>query len=197
MEAKKVGVFVGRLCPIHVGHMETIDKMIEECGEENSLIVLGSVGQKVTFRVLFSYWQRRQWIRSIYGENIRIVGLPDFPNDNESWFRLLSDLIYASFSHLAEGEFKALDDDVDVVFYGGSVDDTEIFSGKGYPVRIVDRTSMPVSATVIRDMALRGMDVSPFLHPHIKDDFLRKFAKVMEESEKWDTPSIQFTQVGS
>ena len=180
---EKVGIFVGRLCPIHVGHMETIDKMIEECGEENSLIILGSVGQKVTFRVLFSYWQRRQWITKLYGDEIRIVGLPDFPNDNESWLNLLEDLVYASFAH--KGNIQP-----EYVFYGGSVNDVELFTDKGWSVRIVDRTAMPVSATVIRDMALRGMDISQFVDSQIKDDFLLKFANVMEKSEKWDTPIL-------
>lgn len=183
MERRKVGVFVGRMCPIHVGHQSTIDTMIEEVGEENSLIILGSVGQKVTFRVLFSYWQRKEWIEKIYGKKIRIVGTPDFPNDNESWLHLVLDHIHSAFAHHGT-------DGVEVVFYGGSINDVEIFTNKGFAKRIVDRTSMPVSATVIRDMALRGMDITGFIHEDIKDDFVRKFAQVMEESEKWDTPEL-------
>lgn len=181
MERTKVGVFVGRMCPIHVGHQQTIDTMIEEVGEENSLIILGSVGQKVTFRVLFDYRQRRQWIRDIYGPNLRIVGVPDFPNDNDSWLQLVMDQVNSAFMSYENPE---------IIFYGGSLVDVEIFTDRGYNKRIVDRTSMPVSATVIRDMALRGMDITPFVHEYIKDDFIRKFAKVMEESEAWETPSM-------
>ena len=180
MKHEKIGIFVGRLCPIHVGHMATIDKMIEDVGEENSLIILGSVGQKVTFRVLFSYRQRKKWIDEIYSDEIRVVGAPDFPNDDESWIQFIEDLIYSSFAHK--------ETQPEYVFYGGSIDDVEIFANKGFKTEIVDRTSMPVSATVIRDMALRGMDISHFIDQRIKDDFLRKFAKVMEESEKWETP---------
>ncbi len=184
---KKIGVFVGRLCPIHVGHQATIDKMIEECGMSHSLIILGSVGQKVTYRVLFSYAQRKNWIRHLYDPKLRIVGLPDFPNDNHSWRELVFDLIHSSFMHTYEGEDLDMED-MEIMFYGGSIVDLEMFSDVGCKIRVVDRTSMPVSATVVRDMALRGMDVSPYIHHYIHDDFKRKFAKVMEESEKWETP---------
>ena len=120
-------------------------------------------------------------MNKLYGDVIRIVGLPDFPNDNASWMELLTDLIRASFAHLEE---------YDIVFYGGSHEDVDIFHEHGYATKIVDRTKVPVSATVIRDLSLRGMDVSDFLDERIHGDFVRKFAKVMEESEKWETPDL-------
>lgn len=185
----KIGVFVGRLCPIHIGHQTTIDEMLKDCGYDNSLIILGSVGQKATFRVLFSYMQRKNWIRNIYGQKLKVVGIPDFPNDNTSWLNMIDDLVYATFSHLSAEKAASLDD-LDIIFYGGSVNDLDIFRDYGYDIKVVDRTKMPVSATVIRDMALRGMDISSFIHQDIKDDFLYKFSKIMEESEKWDTPIV-------
>lgn len=178
---KNVGVFVGRLCPIHNGHKETIDKMIRDNGIENCLIVLGSVGQKATFRVLFSYHQRKKWVRSLYGQEIRIVGMPDFPNDNNSWIDLLTDQIHASFCHM---------ENYNIAFYGGSYNDLDVFSNYGFRVEVVDRTKMPVSATVIRDMALRGMSIRDFVPQEIHDDFTYKFARIMEENEKWDQPDF-------
>ena len=180
MEKKKVGVFVGRMCPIHIGHQCTIDTMIKDVGIENSLIILGSVGQKVTFRVLFSYFQRKQWIRRIYNHDIRIVGVPDFPGDNQSWKEMVFDQIWSAFAHLGQ--------DIDIVFYGGSIDDVEIFHNVGASTKIVDRTKVPVSATVIRDLMLRGMDVKDFLHVKIHNDVTQKFTRIIQESEKWETP---------
>ncbi len=173
----KIGIFVGRMCPIHIGHMETINRMIEDCGIENCLIILGSVGQKVTFRVLFSYSQRKKWIRKIYGDGIRILGVPDFPNDDDSWFELIHDSIESSFSHARSKG---------VVFYGGSISDVEYFHSRGYETKIIDRTKMPVSATVIRDMMLRGMDVSDFLDSKIHQNVVENFVKIMQDSEKWE-----------
>lgn len=179
---KTVGVFVGRLCPIHSGHQKTIDQMIKDVGEENCLIVLGSVGQKATFRVLFSYFQRKKWVQEIYKNNVKIVGIPDFPGDNNSWFELLLDLVESVF---VEGNVVP-----NIVFYGGSHKDVEIFHNKGYKTEIVDRSKVPVSATVIRDMMLRGMNVSDFLDERIHDDVVYKFGKIMEASELWETPEI-------
>lgn len=175
MSSRKVGIFVGRLCPIHIGHMETINRMIEDVGIENSIIILGSVGQKVSFRVLFSYHQRKNWIKTIYGDDIRIMGVPDFPNDDASWFDVIKDALHCSFGN-----------DVEWVFYGGSVKDVEYFHNRSYTTKINDRTKMPVSATVIRDMMLRGMPVDHFIDPKIKDSVLTNFAKIMEDSEKWE-----------
>ena len=181
MSGTKVGVFVGRLCPIHSGHQTTIDTMIKDVGIDNSLIILGSVAQKVTFRVLFSYSQRKDWIHKIYGDTIRIVGVPDFPNDDRSWLQLIYDNIHSAFCHLENFE---------IVFYGGSPNDLEYFSNVGSFVKIVDRSKVPVSATVIRDMMLRGMNVSDFLDEKIVEDVEYKFKRIMEESEKWDTPTV-------
>jgi hypothetical protein len=152
--------------------------MIEECGIENCMIILGSVGQGVTFRVLFSYAQRKKWIRNIYGQDLRISGVPDFPNDDFSWLELIMDNVDCAFKN-AIGP---------ITFYGGSVRDIEVFHDHGYKVKIIDRTKVPVSATVIRDMALRGMDVTPFMNGAVHSDFIHKFSRAMEESEKWTTP---------
>lgn len=177
----KIGVFVGRMCPIHIGHMETIRVMTEECGEDNSIIILGSMGEKLTFRVLFSYHQRRNWIRKIYGDVYRIVGIPDFPNDNSAWVSAIDDLIKSAFHHVDYTQD-------DVTFYGGSVKDLEYFSDCGRKIRVIDRISIPVSATVIRDMLLRGHHIEGLVDPRIETDVINKFCRAVEESDKWSTP---------
>ena len=179
MSKTKVGIFVGRMCPIHIGHVATMDKMFEDVGIENTLVVLGSVGQKVSFRVLFSYAQRRKWVMDVKPGLPRLIGIPDFHFDDTSWLDLLMDQINSAFWYL--GSFEP-------VFYGGSKKDVDIFHEKGYLTKVVDRTKVPVSATVIRDLMLRGVDVSDFLHPKIHDDVVKKFARIMEQNEKWETP---------
>lgn len=183
----KIGVFVGRMCPIHVGHMETIRVMTEECGEDHSLIILGSMAQKLTFRVMFSYHQRRNWIRKIYGDTYRIVGVPDFPGDNALWVSAIDDLVDSTFRHL-DDTTDAWVPKEDVTFYGGSVRDLEYFSDYGRLTRVVDRSSIPVSATVIRDLLLRSCSVSGLVDARIENDVVNKFHRAIEESEKWSTP---------
>ena len=177
---EKVGIFVGRICPLHIGHKATIDQMISDVGVKNSLIIIGSVGQKPTFRVLFSYHQRKSWIEKVYSNNgnwcPRIVGVQDMPSDDYSWFELVLDSVKSAF-----GDRET----IDPVFYGGSVKDIEYFSSRGYSVSIVDRTKVPVSATAIRDLMLRGVDVSDFLPKQIASDVVTKFNNIIQDGEKW------------
>lgn len=170
----KVGVFVGRMCPIHIGHMETINTMVRECGEDNSIIILGSMVQNLTFRVMFPYYQRRNWIRTLYKRDIRIVGVPDFPNNNEAWLSAIDDILDSSFRHSG---YECMDE----TFYGGSVKDLEYFHSRGRKIRVVDRTSIPVSATVIRDLLLRGQSISGFVDRRIEVDVVNKFNKAIQD----------------
>jgi hypothetical protein len=153
--------------------------MISDVGVKNSLIIIGSVGQKATFRVMFSYHQRKSWIKKVYPNDIwcpRIVGVQDMPGDDDAWFELILDSVDSAF-----GDRKQ----IDVVFYGGSVKDVEYFSSRGQRVEICDRTKLPVSATVIRDLMLRGVDVSDFISKEIHDDVIRKFNQIVQDPEKW------------
>lgn len=178
---KKIGVFVGRICPLHIGHKAIIDQMIADVGVENSMIIIGSVGQKPSFRVLFSYHQRKEWVRRVFHKSWiscpRIVGCIDIPNDDDAWFELILDNINSAFDHSGE--------DIDIIFYGGSVKDIEYFSSRGFMVKIVDRTKVPVSATAIRDLMLRGVDVSDFLPDEIAADVVAKFNQIVQDGEKW------------
>lgn len=177
---KKVGVFVGRICPLHIGHTAIISEMITDVGVENSMIIIGSVGQKPSFRVLFSYHQRKEWVKKVYHNSVRcprIVGAIDLPGDNDAWFELVLDSINSAFDHSGE--------DIDIVFYGGSYNDIEYFSDRGYEFVIVDRTKVPVSATAIRDLMLRGVDVSDFLPNEIASDVVAKFNQIVQDGEKW------------
>lgn len=85
------GFFVGRLNPIHVGHEQVINYMIEACGPDNSTIVIGSSNTPTSMRHFFSYSERRNFIKSLYPD-IRIIGIPDF-NSDEEWLVALDDLI--------------------------------------------------------------------------------------------------------
>ena len=58
-------IFLGRMCPLHKGHERIINKMIEDVGEANSLIIVGSANV-ISERVPFSYEKRKQWINKIF-----------------------------------------------------------------------------------------------------------------------------------
>lgn len=113
-------IFVGRMCPIHLGHEEIIKKMIKECGE-NSLVIVGSSNAPISLRHFFSYEERRGFVKKLFPE-VAVAGLPDYPTDGE-WLTALDDIIAIAKVNPREA-----------VFYGGCEEDIRFFleAGKKY-----------------------------------------------------------------
>lgn len=154
------GIFLGRLCPIHLGHEAVIDQMIKEC--DISLILIGSCNSNISIRNLFSYKERRELIKLIYPD-ISIIGLPDYHNTDE-WFTHLNDIIYIVFGYgkkIDHNEFK---------FYGGCEQDVEFFISNNYQVKIINRfdgSTPKISATEVRDCLIMNRNLDGLLNPLI------------------------------
>lgn len=87
---RNIAVFIGRFQPLHFGHIDIINKMLDE--NELTIIVIGSKN-KSDDRNPFSYETRQKFIKSIYpSSNLIVVGLDDY-NDNETWCNTLDKLI--------------------------------------------------------------------------------------------------------
>lgn len=69
------GLFIGRLQPMHMGHCQLINYMIESC--ETAIVGLGSVQKKRAKHDPFTQEERQQMIRNVYGERVKIVPLVD------------------------------------------------------------------------------------------------------------------------
>ena len=170
----KIGVFVGRLSPLHIGHEKIIDKMIEYCGLENCIVFIGSSASPLSWRVLFSYNDRERWLRRLYGKDIRIVGMPDVLLSDTQWLEMLDDYINAIFP-----------EEKDVVFYGGCSEDVRFFYEHGRrKVNIVNREELPVSATQVREMLLQGMDISGVVNPKIAKEVKEVFHKQLKKLDE-------------
>jgi bifunctional NMN adenylyltransferase/nudix hydrolase len=170
MDIKVVGVMIGRFCPIHLGHTNTIDKMISDVGEENSLIVVGSADSPLTIRNVFSYTERRDFVRAIY-PTIKVVGLPDVPSSNLEWKSLLEDMVDSIFTGRHE-----------TFIYGGSKND--IWYYKFFPAwkaMINYRRDFPQSATMIRERLINNQSIEGLVPPKIERDIKDIF------KDKWVT----------
>src|SRR5689334_4699388 len=135
------GMFVGRVSPIHLGHERVIDHMIETHGIDDTMVVIGSSNTAPSMRHFFSYSDRRAFVKALYPD-IRVVGLPDYPNDDE-WLLALDDIV-ASTGRAAE----------DARFFGGCDEDVRFFTNAGRSVTILNRfdgTTPKISATEVRD----------------------------------------------
>jgi hypothetical protein len=120
------GVFVGRLCPMHLGHQAIIESLIQTFGPTNHLVLLGSCNAPLSYRNLFPYSERIKFVRACF-PNVRIAGLPDYDTDEE-WFAALSDIIGLDRFSLNN-----------VIFVGGSKEDVRFYHDRELNVCIVNR----------------------------------------------------------
>jgi hypothetical protein len=154
--AKKQGVFVGRLCPMHYGHRYVLEEMLGKSdGLENTLVVVGSSSAPLTLHNFFSYEQRRSFIRAEFGPALHIVGLPDYPTDAE-WLLALDDILRASNI-----------DPERAIYYGGSDENVEFFLDAHRTCHIINRYdgkhTPNISGSEVRDALIHQRSIDSFV----------------------------------
>ena len=155
VKGHKFGVMVGRFCPCHNGHSNTIQRMIEDCGLYNCAVVVGS-RDEISEYVPYTYAVRKKMIQNslkVSQLDLAIFAIPDIPGQNEIWFSLLRDIIYKK----SEGK--------QLVFYGGSEEDVAIYKYFGHETVIIDREKIDISGTMIREKIKNAESVEDLVHP--------------------------------
>jgi len=167
---EKFGVFVGRFCPVHLGHEAVIASMIEECGVNNCLVVIGSSNASMSLRNLFSYEERREFLKIIFPE-LQIVGLPDYSTDKE-WLTALDDI-------LGLRKIKA----EEIIFFGGCEEDIHFFFEFQRECKLINRfdgSTPKISATEVRDALIQERHAAHLLNPAVLEEVKKVF------TIKWD-----------
>lgn len=161
------GVYVARVNPMHYGHQAMIETLIAAFGDRH-VVLIGSCNRPISIRHLFNYRDRAQFIRAAI-PTARILPLPDFEGDNQTWFYVHDDI------------FKALGfDPKKIVYIGGCKEDTEFLSENGRAVHIVNRYSGPtlhVSASQVRDILIerRNDELKNVLDDRVAQLVLERF----------------------
>jgi len=171
---KKLGVFVGRMNPIHNGHVAVIREMVNRHGVENSLVIVGSSNAPFSLRHFFTYHERKELIKKIFPE-MRLVGLPDYHNDKE-WLAALDDVLRVADPSLSE-----------VTFFGGCEEDVRFFLEAGRDCTILNRfdgTTPKVSATEVRDCLIAGRSLDGLVDEAIQTELEKLFAEKWEKFKK-------------
>lgn len=165
------GIFVGRVCPPHIGHMRIIDVMLDENGPDKCLLFVGSAYSQVSFDVLFTLEERLRWLRRLYGDlGVPILPMPDTDKgDDARWFLCLETVAMAVLSARHPGE------DVELVYYGGSDKCVREQNRFGRAVRLVDRRKLGVSGTDIRLMLAAGENIGGLVDRRIIGEVLNAF----------------------
>ena len=171
----KYGIFVGRVCPLHLGHQKIIQKMIDDCGVDNCLMFIGSSNASLSWRVLFPYMRRRNWVKRIF-KQLKVIGIPDCVNNDTEWFMMLDDYITSVFPEARKE---------DIIFYGGKQEDVIFFySHENRNVEIVNRYELPISATQVREMLLLNLDISTVVDPRIAKEVKEVFHKQLKKLDQ-------------
>lgn len=134
-------LYVGRFCPMHIGHQAMIGGILNAFKDDH-LILIGSCNEQMSMRNLFNYRDRRDFISEVF-PSANVTGIPDFKDDDDSWFRNLDDLIRLKGSTPEK-----------TVFIGGCTEDVEWYYTMKRKVHIVNRFSgatTNISGTEIRD----------------------------------------------
>lgn len=71
----RLGILVGRFQTLHTGHEMIIEKAIELCDEVG--IFIGSSQESGTNKNPFSYELRKEILRDVFGDRVKIFPLPD------------------------------------------------------------------------------------------------------------------------
>lgn len=151
------GVFVGRMSPFHRGHELVVRTMVHACGIERSLLVIGSANHPCSLRHFFSYTERRDFVKTLFPE-LRVIGLPDYPTDDE-WVLALDDLLVLAGMTPTS-----------VTFFGGCEEDIRFFIERGRSTRILNRfdgTTPKISATEVRDALIHARPLEELLSASI------------------------------
>lgn len=83
-KAYRLGILVGRFQGLHAGHESMIEKAIELC--ERVGVFIGSSQEAGTNKNPFTYEERKEMLRAVFGERIEIYPLPDIGvGNNATW----------------------------------------------------------------------------------------------------------------
>jgi phosphopantetheine adenylyltransferase len=170
----KFAVYCGRFNPMHFGHGAVVNEMISKFGVENCMLVVGSCNAGFSLRHFFSYQERRGFIKKAFPE-MKVVGLPDYPTDEE-WLVALDDLISTTGVNPAE-----------VVFFGGCEEDILFFFEVGRNCQIINRfdgTTPKISATEVRDCLIYGRSLDGMVDPVVADEVQSLFRQKWERFKK-------------
>ena len=133
-----IALYIGRFQPLHKGHYEYIEKILNENPELK--IVIGSSQESNTKKNPFNAEERKEMIRNCF-PHVKIFTANDYPNENEKWLSNIKKTV---------GKF-------DIVYAGENQLIRSIFFKAGYKVKTIGRINN-ISSTKIRNLIAKGKE---------------------------------------
>lgn len=143
------GIFIGRFQPLHNGHIEIINQMIQEV--DHPVIIIGSASGPRTPLNPFTFQERVKMLQDVFGKQITIYGADDYKYQDNDWLARINTIIdTVKRFHSVESE--------DVTIYGYKKDDSSQYLGwfPAYRYKEVITATPTINSTDIREFMLSG-----------------------------------------
>lgn len=165
MSDDKFNIFIGRMNPLHLGHINIIKTMLNDSNRDNYMIGIGSCNEPISIKNIFDFSQRLYMLQLADIPMYNVVGIPDYPQQDKLWFKNIRQLV----------TFKGGNPN-NIVFYAGSYTDASYAIDFGYSVKIVDRyTGVKFSSSEIKDRLIRGDHIIDFVHENCIEYIAHEF----------------------
>ncbi len=146
------GAVLGSFSPLHRGHLDLIYRAKKECAGGVLVVVCGCNGDKGY--PLMPLEKRYQMVREFFKDDplVAVYCLSDdemgIAGCNDQWdiwlHHFMDDVVKANRGSLFDLEKS------DITFYCGEEEYIRQISARGFSTKFVDRTELPISATMIR-----------------------------------------------
>lgn len=182
MKPFELGVMVGRFQTFHLGHEYMIEKAVAVC--ERVGIFVGSSQESGTAKNPYTYEQREQMLRAVFGDRIEIFPLPDIGvGNNSKWGDYVLENVRSRFGKapdlLVSGKEERR------VSWFDSVEGVSV--AELYVPKIID-----ISATAMRSFLVDG-DLEAwkqYTNPALWDSYEALRDAVLMSKDNLDTQSI-------
>jgi len=193
MKQGKLGVFIGRFQPFHLGHKKIVDKNFKSY--EKFLFIIGSSGQPRTLRNPFTAEERGKVISELYPE-ADILAMKDTLYHDDVWFSEVISMIQKEYPTLKPCLLGYKKD------YTSNYLDMFLSQRDSQWEDHLEISPDTMNATDIREQFFTSGKIEGC--PPATAKFLKKFALsplyqelkettvfVKENKEKWDCPAVQ------
>ncbi len=173
MNKKEIGVVLGRFSPLHKGHEALIGALIKKHKIAHSLVFIGSSEANTDGRTPYSFQTRKDMVQQRF-PGILVLPLPDigvtendFKMTNGKWLDQISAI---------ETKMQA-----QFVFYGGSQNDLKYLAERFKIAVLVDRKSIPITATGVRSDIANRVEIDEKVHADIIPSATKKIGEMPQQ----------------
>ncbi len=155
----KIAVFPGSFDPITIGHVEIVRRALPLFDKIH--IAIGVNTQK---KYLFSLEQRLKWLRTVFGNEPKIV-VDHFENLTAHYCnRIGAKYLIRGLRNASDFDYEKTISQLNSIV-GGGIDTIFLISEPGYS---------HISSTIVREIIIGGGDASPFIPKEIEINGVEK-----------------------